>query len=186
MNRITSIRLGSNTHRENTREIGVALFINVLFLALITLFLWLLGSASVSGRLAKGYTVFWLLLLVSVLLLTLVERLTGLSLETHFKTYVTVNLAVSVVLVAGWSAFAAFTMGNAAADATGIKAGSLYVAGFLSCYVAFAVAGSFYKGSLYKLANLPLALGGFIVFALWPSLGRMLYGWFFALFGMMG
>lgn len=184
MNRIRNIRPGSEARREEVREVLAVLALTVLFLGGATLFLWLLEQASVSLALAKGYGVFWLLLYASVLLLTLVERLSGLNADDHYTTYVSINLAVSVVLVAGWSAFSALTMGHAAASATGITAGCLYAVGFLSCYVAFAVTSAFYKGSFYKVVDLPLALVGFIVVALWPWLGRMIYGWFFALFGM--
>ena len=43
--------------------------------------------------------------------------------------------------------------------------------------------GAFYQGTLYKFVNGPLALISYIVFAVWPALGRAIYGWFFAFFG---
>ena len=186
MNGRTRIRPGSDEHRKELQEILIALLINALFLGMIALLLWPLGQASAALALAKGYGVLWLLLVASILVLLLIEQLTRLNADDHFTTYVSINLAVSVVLTAGWAAFAALTVGRAAADASAFTAGSLYVVGFLSCYLAFAVATSFYMGSIYKVVTLPLGLVGFIVFAVWPSLGRMLFGWFFALFGMTG
>ncbi len=182
MNRRTRFSPGSDAHREDVRGIFIALLINGFFLGLAALVFWLLGHASLGLTLAQGYGVFWLLLIVSILLLVLVDRLTGFNADDHFNTYVSVNLVVNVVLVAGWAAFAALTMGAAATGEAIIKAGGLYVVGFLSCYIAFAVTSAFYMGSIYKVVDLAVVLIGFIVFALWPALGRVLYGWFFAFF----
>ena len=57
----------------------------------------------------------------------------------------------------------------------------LYGIGLLSSYLAFAVATSFYQGSIYKVVALPLALIAYLAFCLWPAAARAIYGWFFAL-----
>ena len=182
MNRPRYFRPAYNEQREDLREVLIALLLTIVFVAVTALFLWILGKAAVGLTLAKGYGVFWGLLLASVVLLAFIEQLTGFNLDDHFWPVVGVNLAVSVALVTGWAAFAALTLNAATADTSVFTASCLYVMGFLSCYLTFAVTTSCYKGSIYKAVTLPLSLVAFIVFALWPSLGRMLFGWFFALY----
>ncbi len=172
--------------KKEVQEIGVALLLNVIVMAVLALLLWALGRPAVGLHFAKSYGVLWILLVVSIIVLAALESLAGINLDTHFNTIVVVNLSVSVLLVTGWSAFAALVMHKAAQDASWFVAGSLYVLGFLSCYLTFAVMTSFYSGSIYKIVTLPLALISFIVFALWPVAARTLFGWFFAYLGTPG
>ena len=105
------------------------------------------------------------------------------GIDTHYKVYVGLNLVVSAVLVVGWSAFGALAVGRAAAGSTVWLAGVLYLVGGLASYVAFIVETAFYKGGLYKVVTLPLALVSYLFFSVWPTVGWILYGWFFEFFG---
>ena len=176
------------THpKDDRREAteGLIVFgLNALFLALAALVLWPLDKAALALLWAKGYAVYWLAVGMSVLLLTLLERLFRVDIETHYKVYVGLNLVVSAVLGAGWSAFGALAVGRAAAGSTVWVAGVLYLVGGLASYVAFVVATAFYKGGLYKVVMLPLVLVSYLLFAAWPTVGWVLYGWFFAFFAM--
>ncbi len=165
------------------QEILIVPGLNLLFLTLIALVLWPMDRAALAYSMAKGYALLWAALWISVMLLSLVERVLRRDPETHYRSYISVNLLVSAFLVAGWSAFAAFTVGSSAAATPIWAAAVLYVIGFLSSYLAFVVATEFYSGSVYKVVNLPLALVSYLVFVAWPAAGRAVSGWFFSLFG---
>ncbi len=170
--------------RREATEVLITLGLNALFLALTALVFWPLGKAALALLWAKGYAVYWLAVVMSVLLLSLLERLFRVDIDTQYKVYVGLNLVVSAVLGAGWSAFGALAVGHAAAGSTVWVAGVLYFVGGLASYVAFIVETAFYKGGLYKVVTLPLALVSYLLFAVWPTVGGVLYGWFFAFFGM--
>jgi hypothetical protein len=68
------------------------------------------------------------------------------------------------------------------AGAAGWIVGLLYVVGFLASYIGEQVVGAIFTGTIYQLANLVLALLGFVMFALWPAVARALFGWFLNLF----
>ncbi|MGH9903459.1 MAG: hypothetical protein ACRD68_16755 [Pyrinomonadaceae bacterium] len=156
--------------------------LNIVFLALIALLLWPLGRVMMAFRLAKGYWLFWIVLLVTAAVLVLFRRIFRVDMDSHFDAYVISALVVSCFLQAGWSAFVALTVHSFVASAPAWMVAILYAVGVLSCYVAFAVVSAFYPGSLYRLVNLALAAVSFIVFSVWPAAGRAIYGWFFDLF----
>jgi hypothetical protein len=152
-----------------------ALALNILFLILAALLLWLLGDPTLAGRLAKGYGALWIVIVVVTILLGYTHRLFRVNLYDHANVYVISCLVVSGVVQAGWSAFAALAAHDSAMAAVS------YLVAFLSCYIAFVVITSFYQGVIYGIFNLPLALASFIVFSLWPASADLLYGWFFQL-----
>jgi hypothetical protein len=169
--------------RKELFEVLVACALNILFLALSVLLLWALGRPTLAFRLAKGYGVLWLGMLVTFVLLARLQRLFRVNIYDHPDAYVISNLVVSCLLQAGWAAFAALAVHGTMAGAAGWLVVLLYLIGGLSCLVAFFAVSSFYQGHIYKLISLPLALLGFIVFSVWSASGRVLFGWFFALFG---
>ncbi len=139
--------------------------LNLLFVALTALGLWPMGRAALAFSLGKGYAVFWIVVWASVMLLSAAERVLRLDPDTHYRSSISVNLFVSAFLVAGWSAFAALAVRGSATDAPVWVAAMLYVIGFLSSYLAFVVATAFYSGGVYKVVDLPLALVGYLGFA---------------------
>ncbi|HEY0100426.1 MAG TPA: hypothetical protein VGB76_15890 [Pyrinomonadaceae bacterium] len=164
-------------------EILFACVLNIVLLVLVGLLLWPLGKAMLAFRLAQGYGILWLVIDVTGLLVILLQKFFGVNLYDHADAYVNSNLAVSCFLQTGWSAFAALTLQHFVAGASIWIASSLYLVGVLSCLVAFYAVSSFYQGHIYRLISLPLALISFVVFSVWPAGGRLLYGWFFNLFG---
>ncbi len=102
--------------RREATEVLITLGLNVLFLALTALVFWPLDKVVLALLWAKGYAVYWLAVVVSMLLLTLLERLFRVDINTHYKVYVGLNLVVSAVLVAGWSAFGALAVGRGRFD----------------------------------------------------------------------
>lgn len=170
---------------EDQKELFDSLYataLSIVFFGLAALALWPLGSASVVWRLVKGYWLFCVALPVTALLLLLFRRVFRVDLDTHFDAYVLSALAVSGFVQAGWSAFAALVVRDAAGAATWPAAAALYAVGFLSSYVASAVVAVYYSGRIYRYVNIPLACAGFVLFGLWPAAARAVYGWFFDLF----
>ncbi|MCA1634601.1 MAG: hypothetical protein LC802_13140 [Acidobacteria bacterium] len=163
-------------------EIVIGEVLNLIFLTLAWLMLWPLGRTALLIRLAWGYAVLWLVILITYALINRIQRFFRVDADSHFDAYVLSNLSHSIFLLAGWSAFAALAVRDSVGVAPAWVAVILYVVGFLSSYVAFIVLSSFYIGSIYKLLNLTVALVSFVVFAVWPAAGRVLYGWFFGLF----
>ncbi len=160
-------------------EFLVALVLNLLFLGLIALLLWPLGSLSLGWSLAKGYGLLWLLIFVTAMLLNGIHRFFRMNIYDRANAYILSTLAVSCLLQIGWAAFAALTVAGFAAGAPLWLAGILYVAGFLSCFIAFWDVSSTYSGQIYRLISLPLALASFLGFSLWPAGARLIFGWFF-------
>ena len=163
-------------------EILFAGTLNILFLVLLALFLWPLGRQTLAFHLAKGYVILWVVVCLSALVLNRVQGLFRVNLYDHANAYVISNLSVSCFLQVGWSAFAALTVHNATASAPLGTIVILYLVGLLSCLVAFYAVSSFYRGHIYKLISLPLALISFVVFCVWPAAVRATYGRFFELF----
>lgn len=160
-----------------------AIVLNAIFLALMALLLWPAGRAGVAWRFTKGYWVFWTVMIVTAALLTTFQRVFRLNASDRFNAYVVSGLAVSGIQQAGWSAYAALAVRDAADAASLWLTAALYLVGLLSCLVACAIVSAYYTGSIYRTANLPLSIATFALFSLWPAAGRTLYGWLFDLDG---
>jgi hypothetical protein len=90
-----------------------ALVLNIVFLALTALLLWPLGEATVALRLAKGYWVFWTVVIAASMVMVLAQRIFRMDLYERFDAYVISGLALSAFLQLGWSAFAALVIRSA-------------------------------------------------------------------------
>ena len=172
--------------REEQKDFFEYLFacvVNLLFLILIALVLWPLSELGFAVHLAKGYWVFWSVVILVAAAIALASRLLRIEQRpTFWDAYLMVVVVVSAGLQAGWSAFAAITFREfGAASKTWISA-TFCVIGFLSCYVAYVILSALFNTRHLRLVNLLLALASFIVFTIWPQVGRVMYGWFFDLF----
>jgi hypothetical protein len=163
-------------------EALVALVLNLLLLVLAALLLWPLHRLPLALSLAKGSGMLWIVVCVVVVLVTRIQHLFRVNLYDHANAFVLSNLVVSCFLQAGWAAFAALAVRSVVPGLPVWGVTLLYLAGALSCLIAFFVVSSFFRGTLYKLVSLPLALAAFLVFSVWPASGHALYGWFFQLF----
>ncbi len=160
-----------------------ALTLNAVFLALVALALWPMGQAATALSLAKGFWGFWTVMIVTSALVVMFQRLFRVDMYSHPDAYIISGLAVSGLVQAGWSAFAALTVRGAAAGAPLWPASVLYFVGFLSCLVALQIVAAYFTGSIYRTINLFVAPVSFILFCVWPAAGRALYGWFFDFYG---
>ena len=158
-----------------------ALVLNIFFLALTTLVLWPLGRAGFALHLAKGYWVFWTIVIMTSVVMVLVQRLFRMDLYAHFNAYVISALALSGFLLTGWSAFVALAVRDSITNMSVWMAVLIIVVGLVSGYVAAVIVGTYYTGALYRMVNLCLAVLSFIVFTIWPAAGAAMYGWFFDL-----
>ena len=156
--------------------------LNLVFLALTALVLWPVDKATMALRLAKGYWLFWIVMVVTSGVLLQFQRFFRMDLYSRFDAYVISALIVSGFLQAGWSAFAVLLLRNFVADTAGWVMVIVYAVGVLSCYVASVIVGAFYMGGLYRMVNLAIAILSFLLFSQWPAAGRAIYGWFFDLF----
>jgi hypothetical protein len=163
-------------------EFLVAIVVNLLFLGLVALALWPLERMQLAFSLAKGYGLLWAVVALAAMLLAMLQRFFRVDEHTSFNAYVLPGIVVCVFLLTGWSAFAALAVHNVVVGASFRHALILYVVGFLASFIGCFVVGAFYQGAVYKIIGLPVALASFVVFALWPTGGRVLYGWFFNLF----
>jgi hypothetical protein len=159
-----------------------ALILNLLFVGLALLLLWPFGHSYLVWRLAKGYWMFWTVLIATSGLMVLAQRIFRMDLYERFDAYVISGLVVSGFIQVGWSAWVVPVLQTSVAGTSVAAAMVLYGIGVLSCYVASVIVGVFYMGSLYRMVNSGLAILSFIVFSLWPRAGTAIYGWFFDLF----
>lgn len=160
----------------------VVFVFNLLFIGLAALALWPLGMVPLAARLAKGYALLWAALSFSAVALGMILAILRVNLYDHPNAFVYTNIAASAPLLSCWTAFAALAVRGLAASASFGAAALLYVVGFLASFVAWKVVCAIYRGELYQVVNLPVALAGFVLFALWPAAAEALYGWFFDLF----
>jgi hypothetical protein len=156
--------------------------LNAIFLLLIALLLWPLGKAGLAWHLTKGYLLFWIIAGVTFCLIILIQRLCRVETDPPSNAYVLMNLVVSAILQAGWSAFAALTVNGFATGTPLWLSVFLYAIGLISSYLIFMVVSAFYSGTIYRTVNAAIAIVGYIVFSIWPASARALYGWFFNLF----
>ena len=156
-----------------------ALVVNIVFVAVIVLLLWPLGRVNMAVRLAKGYWMFWTVLIATSAVLALVQSYFRIDLYERYNVYVISGLALGGIVQIGWSAYAAPVIRSFAANTSFSVAIVLYGIGVVSAYVASVVVGSYYSGGLYRMVNPALAILSFIVFSVWPTAGLAIYGWFF-------
>lgn len=148
-------------------EVLFAATLNLLFLAVIALLLWLLGSPRIAVDLAKGSGLLWIVIFVSTAILRFTHRLFRVNIYDHANAYVISNLVVSCLLQTGWSAFAALTVHRFSTGTSSWLMVILSSIGLLSCLTAFLAVSAFFQGHIYKLVSLPLALVVFISFSVW-------------------
>ena len=163
-------------------EILFALALNIVFLGLATLLLLALDWLLLALSLAKGSGILWIGIFGTAVLVSRIHGFFGINLYDHSNAYVISNLVVSSFLQMGWAAFASMAVQGFTDGMSVWIVGILYSVTFLSCFITFFAVSSFYRGTIYRLVGLPLALISFILFSMWPASGLWMFGWFFDLF----
>ncbi len=152
----------------------IALLISLVFFVVAGALLWFAGQTVFLGQLAGAYVLFCFGVLAVSLIGMLIMQLARVNFHDHFNTYVILNVALGALPVVLWSAFAARLAANGAGGFSALSAALLHVCGFLSCYTAYTVVTSQFNGTLYRMILLPLALIGYVVFAVFPWLASLL------------
>lgn len=155
---------------------------SVLFLALTALLLWPVHRASLAWHLFKGYCLFVIVLAGTFWVMQLFLRVLRIESNLSDKRYVGTSLALGAFLQLGWAAFAALAVDHFLPGSPTWLVVALWMIGFISTYVALLWAGLFYPAELYKFVNGPIGIVSYVVFAMWPFVGHMLFGWFFKVF----
>jgi hypothetical protein len=180
------VSLYKELERTGLLDFFIALVLNAGFLVVITLALWAAGRVRFAASLAIGYSVFWPVVIIVSGLQRIILRRLRIDTDSNFDAFLISNAAVSAILLIGWSAFAALSAGVYSTGLSLWKAGMVYLFGSLSSWFGFNVVAPFYSGSFYRTINAPLSVLSFAVFAFWPAAARLLFGWFFGLFGFQG
>lgn len=160
----------------------VIFVVNLLFVGLAALALWPLELAWLAVRLAKAYAVLWGAVSFAHTALSMLQSILRVNLYDNWHLFIYSNLAVGVLVLPCWSAFAAPEARGAAAGASVWTATLLYAVGLLASLVAWKVVCVFYNGHLYQFVNLAVVVVSFVLFATWSGAAGALYGWFFNLF----
>jgi hypothetical protein len=148
-------------------EVVFAITLNIVFLALIALLLWLLARSSLTLAFAKGSGLLWITIFVSAALINLAHRLFRVNIYDHANAFVISNLAVSCILQAGWAAFAANAVHRVVPGGSIWARVILYSIGVLSCLISYVAVSAFFPGHIYRLGSLPFALVTFIIISVW-------------------
>jgi hypothetical protein len=162
-------------------EIVFVVLLNLVFLALLALLLLPLNRVWLAFHLAKGYFVLWIVVSITFVFINRIQHFFRVNIYDRSNAYIVSNLLMSCFLQVGWAAFAALSVQDFKAGMPGWISLVLYLAGGVSCLVAFYVVSSFYQGYVYRFVSLPFALTSFLVFCIWPETARALFGWFFRL-----
>lgn len=152
--------------RETLVDFLIALALNLIFLIVSALVLWPWGRAMLAFRLTKGFAIFWVISLITAVALSRIQRFLRVDADRHIDAYVISNLMHGVLLLTGWSAFAALSVAGLRGG-TGIWADAIvWGVGLVSSLVAVVVVTFFHRGSVYRIINVAVALLSFLAFAL--------------------
>jgi hypothetical protein len=168
----------TDARREISRDFTFMHAMNIALLALITLALWPLARLPLAFSLAKGFGLFFLVILAASIVLLWIQRALRVDDESHFDAFLLSNLAVSATALVCWAAFAALGVRHAAGGAPAWLAAILWLVGLLTCWMTYGLVSVFYSGTFYRYKNHPLVAAAYLLFALWPAAARFLIGWF--------
>lgn len=136
-----------------------------------------LGRWMLLLRITRSLGVLWGAVLLSSLALHRLLRALKVEDDPPTDPYLLSNAALGVVLLAAWAGHAALLVRGATEGAPVWVMGLVYAAGFLASHAAFTTVSILYRGSFFRMANAPVALGGYLLFSAWPAAARALFGW---------
>lgn len=128
-------------------------------------------------KVARALGVLWLVLVLASAVLRHLLRAMRVEDDPPTDAFLLSNAALGVVLLIAWAGHAALLVRGATLAAPVWVMGLAYVAGFLASHAAFTTVSIIYRGSFYRMANAPVALGGYVLFSLWPAAARAAFGW---------
>jgi hypothetical protein len=164
-------------NQEDLWDFLVALALNGVFLGVSALLLWPLDRLTLIASLAKGLGFLMLATIMLAFLLGLFQRLLRLNIYQRSSAYIASTLLTSSLLLAGWAAYSRFAIDGSLAGATFWPGAALTLIGLLACLGGYYLVAAFFAGQIYQLLGLPFTLACFLVFSIWPTLARLLFGW---------
>jgi hypothetical protein len=149
----------------------------LIVLAVTAIVLLPLGRGALLWEIARAFMVLWGVLLMAAWLMQRLQTLLRIEDDPPSDAYILTNLAVGVTLLVVWTGYAALLIRDSAQGAPLWMAAILYVIGLLASHAAFGTVSVIYGGSIYRTVHVFVALGGYVLFALWPPAARAAFGW---------
>lgn len=152
----------------------------LIVLAVAAIVLLPLGRGGLLWEMVRAFMVLWGVLLLAAGAMQRVQSLLRIEDDPPTDAYVLTNLAVGVTLLVFWTGYTALLIRESAQAAQAAPlwmAALLHVMGFVASHAAYGTVSAIYGGTLYRTVHLFVALGGFVLFALWPPAARAAFGW---------
>jgi hypothetical protein len=149
----------------------------LIVVAVCALILLPLGRVRLAWELAQAIGLLWLGLMLTLWVLQRVQSLLRVVEDPPSDAYVLSNLAVSAGVLFIWTAHLALLVREFAQAGPGWITAVVYFIGLLGAHTGFSSVAAFYGGTIYRTVNLFVALGGYLLFSLWPAAARVVGGW---------
>ncbi len=174
MNTVANAREEQRQAAERTFWEAVWILIVLVVCALILL---PLGKVRLAWELAQAIGLLWLGVMITLWVLQRVQSLLRVVDDPPSDAYVLSNLAVSAGILFIWTAHLALLVREFIPGAPWWTTAVLYFIGLLAAHTGFSSVAAFYGGTIYRTVNLFVALGGYLLFSLWPAAARVVGGW---------
>jgi hypothetical protein len=155
-------------------DLLIALAICATFFLVAGILMWFAGQSVFFWQLAGGFVLFTLGVLAISLIGMLIQAAARINMYDRTNIYVGLNIVLSALPVLVWTAYAAHLASGAVNGFGMLSAAATHLVGFLSCYAAHTMVHSQFRGTIYALITLPIGLLGYVVFAVFPWLARIL------------
>jgi hypothetical protein len=149
----------------------------LIVLAVCALILLPLGRVRLAWELAQAIGILWVGVMFATFVLQRVQSLLRVEDDPPTDAYVLSNLFVSATVLFLWTGHLALLIREYARPAPTWTAAVICFIGLLASHTGFSSVSAFYAGQIYRFVNLFVALGGYLLFSLWPAAARFLAGW---------
>lgn len=149
----------------------------LIVLAVAAIVLLPLGRGGLLWEIVRAFMVLWGVLLMAAAAMQRAQSLLRIEDDPPSDAYVLTNLAVGVALLVFWTGYTALLIRESAQAAPLWMAALLHAIGFIASHAAYGTVSAIYGGTLYRMVHLFVALGGYVLFALWPPGARAAFGW---------
>ncbi|HEX2079432.1 MAG TPA: hypothetical protein VHG08_17025 [Longimicrobium sp.] len=169
------------TAREEERQAAERTFWEAVWILIVlivcALILLPLGRVRLAWELAQAIGLLWLGVMITIWVLQRVQSLLRVVDDPPSNAYVLSNLFVSGAVLFVWTAHLVLLIREFAQPAPAWTAAVLYFIGLLAGHTGFSSVSAFYGGQIYRFVNLFVALGGYVLFSVWPAAARVVGGW---------
>lgn len=163
--------------QETNEKIRWEVIWNVMVLVVAAVLLLPFGRALLLWELVRAFAVMWGVTLLASALMQFAQRALRVEEDPPSDAYVLSNLAVGVLLLATWTGYIALLLRASAEGAPTWMLAILLLIGLVVSHAGYGIVSCIYGGTIYRTVNLCVALGGFVLFAVWPAAARAAFGW---------